>query len=145
VTLVREITVGLLWLAVVVAVLATGFYYVSTAHGSAVCLTKKEARHLWPRKHIYWYSRDHCWSNRRGPPRGIKIDAPILPDKAVVKTPDYAELASAAIAAPPAPVGESDANANSITKPRMFEDRWSDQPWIGIILRDAINGDSSPR
>jgi hypothetical protein len=41
---------------------------------SQVCLTKREARHLWPRQHIYWYSSDHCWSNRRGPPRHLKIE-----------------------------------------------------------------------
>ena len=41
---------------------------------SEVCLSKREARHLWPRQHIYWYSADHCWSNRRGPPRHIKIE-----------------------------------------------------------------------
>src|SRR5215471_836958 len=42
---------------------------------AGICLTKKEARQLWPRQHIYWYSSDHCWSNRRGgPPRGIKVD-----------------------------------------------------------------------
>ena len=39
-----------------------------------VCLTKKEARELWPKRHIYWYSKDRCWSNRRGPPRGLKFD-----------------------------------------------------------------------
>lgn len=39
-----------------------------------VCLTKEEARKLWPRQHLYWYSADHCWSNRRGPPSNIKID-----------------------------------------------------------------------
>ena len=40
-----------------------------------VCLSKRQARHLWPRQHIYWYSADHCWSNRRGgPPRGLKLE-----------------------------------------------------------------------
>lgn len=39
-----------------------------------VCLTKKEARQLWPKQHIYWFSKDHCWSNRRGPPRNLKFD-----------------------------------------------------------------------
>ncbi len=48
---------------------------------SQVCLTRKEARHLWPKQHIYWYSKDHCWSNRRGPPRGLKLD-PIIPNHA---------------------------------------------------------------
>jgi hypothetical protein len=41
---------------------------------AAVCLSKKEARQLWPRQHIYWYSKDRCWSNRRGPPRNLKFD-----------------------------------------------------------------------
>ncbi len=47
-----------------------------------VCLSKKEARHLWPRQHIYWYSADHCWSNRRGgPPRHLKIEKEPEPKK----------------------------------------------------------------
>lgn len=45
-----------------------------TSAPAAVCLSKKEARELWPKRHIYWYSKDHCWSNRRGPPHGIKTD-----------------------------------------------------------------------
>ena len=51
--------------------------WVSTAPAKdrpEVCLSKKEARQLWPRQHIYWYSKDHCWSNRRGPPRNLKFD-----------------------------------------------------------------------
>lgn len=51
------------------------FLLVSHASGSAVCLTKKEARSLWPRQHIYWYSSNHCWSNRRGgAPRNLRYD-----------------------------------------------------------------------
>ncbi len=52
---------------------------------SQVCLTKKEARHLWPKEHLYWYSADHCWSNRRGPPRGIKLDPVIEKTRAEAK------------------------------------------------------------
>jgi hypothetical protein len=47
---------------------------VQLAPASSLCLSKKEARELWPKRHIYWYSKDHCWSNRRGPPRGLKMD-----------------------------------------------------------------------
>ena len=47
------------------------------AGAETVCLSKKEARHLWPKRHIYWYGPNHCWSNRRGPPRGLKVD-PII-------------------------------------------------------------------
>lgn len=51
------------------------FLYWTQPASPGICLTKKEARQLWPRQHIYWYSSDHCWSNRRGgPPRGIKVD-----------------------------------------------------------------------
>lgn len=58
-----------------IAVVALTFAFVRMAHGSAVCLTKYEARQLWPKRHLYWYSSDHCWSNRRGgPPSGVKYD-----------------------------------------------------------------------
>jgi hypothetical protein len=141
VTLAREITVSLFWLAVVVAVLAIGFYFVNTANGSTVCLSKSEARHLWPKRHIYWYSKRHCWSNRRGPPRGLKIDPvdPVFPKQskaAKTETPDFAKLASAAIAETPI-IDEQvivDGSGNGASPPRTFEDRWRDQPWIGVIL-----------
>jgi len=150
-TLAREITVGVFWLAVVIVVLAFGFYFVSTAHGSSVCLSKKEARELWPKRHIYWYSSRHCWSNRRGPPRGLRIDPsdPVFPkkqSKIANETPkeaptDFAKLASAAIAATPPhieqPATDIDASGNGISAARSFEDRWRDQPWLGTILKDA--------
>lgn len=92
-----------------VAVLSLLLAFVRTANPSAVCLTKSEARQLWPRRHLYWYSSDHCWSNRRGgPPTGVKYDlirenhAESLPanksDRApralikVVRAQDYNEL-----------------------------------------------------
>ena len=40
----------------------------------AVCLTKAQARELWPKQHLYWYSPKRCWSNRRGPPQNLQID-----------------------------------------------------------------------
>jgi len=55
------------------------------AHGSASCLTKSEARKLWPRKHIYWYSGDHCWSDRRGKPHNIKFDDPVFPKRSMAQ------------------------------------------------------------
>ncbi len=68
-----KIIVELLWCIFVVALVLV----IATAVASAapVCLSKSEARKLWPRAHLYWYSVDHCWSNRRGgPPRGIRYD-----------------------------------------------------------------------
>jgi hypothetical protein len=66
-------------------------------------LTKAEARHLWPRQHIYWYSADHCWSNRRGPPRNLKVERqpkreqkihtdPVFPPRPQIKTVDPMEV-----------------------------------------------------
>src|SRR5262245_24612422 len=46
----------------------------TTAAPAAICLSKKEARELWPKAHLYWYSKNHCWSNRRGPPSGLRMD-----------------------------------------------------------------------
>jgi len=48
----------------------------ATPAKTAVCLSKEDARKLWPKQHLYWYSKDHCWSNRRGPPTNIRIDPP---------------------------------------------------------------------
>jgi hypothetical protein len=56
------------------AVLFVLMILITTAQPVGVCLSKAEARHLWPRSHIYWYSKNHCWSNRRGPPRNLKFD-----------------------------------------------------------------------
>jgi hypothetical protein len=57
------------------AVLFVLMILITTAPGAAeICLSKKQARELWPRQHIFWYSRDRCWSNRRGPPRNLKFD-----------------------------------------------------------------------
>jgi hypothetical protein len=47
----------------------------------SVCLTYKQARELWPRVHLFWFSENHCWSNRRGPPRHIKVEPEPKPKK----------------------------------------------------------------
>src|SRR5262245_9040412 len=65
--------------AVITAILtgALGFLILMlmAIHAPAgVCLSKKEARELWPKAHLYWYSKHHCWSNRRGPPSGLRMD-----------------------------------------------------------------------
>src|SRR5262252_3810906 len=80
----------LLIVAITLAIMA--FLLATPAGTREVCLTKKEARQLWPRRHIYWYSSDHCWSNRRGPPKGIKVDPidPVFPPKALAKEPEEA-------------------------------------------------------
>ncbi len=65
---------GLRLVLALLVCMAIYLIFVGFAAARDVCLSKKEARHLWPRQHIYWYSSDHCWSNRRGPPRHIKIE-----------------------------------------------------------------------
>ena len=74
--------------AIGVAILA--YMLMPTAAGAGdVCLTKKEARHLWPRRHIYWYSSDHCWSNRHGPPRGLKLEPEEKKEKKIKTDPIF--------------------------------------------------------
>jgi hypothetical protein len=72
-TLIKEV-VSVVLLALAVVIMAFAFILMATAQGGGICLTKKEARQLWPRQHIYWYSKHHCWSNRRGPPKHLKMD-----------------------------------------------------------------------
>jgi hypothetical protein len=90
----------------------------STAHGG-VCLSKHEARKLWPRQHIYWYS-DHCWSNRRGPPRGLKIEPihndPIFPKQSMAQAPIEVD--------PPPP---------------SFRERWYEFPKVFSFFRRLVN------
>lgn len=72
--LIRQLYWLIIALGLTVIVLAVMIWGMTQAAASSVCLTKKEARELWPKQHIYWYSKNHCWSNRRGPPQGIKTD-----------------------------------------------------------------------
>jgi hypothetical protein len=75
-------------LEMIAVFLATLFLYLWLSHmvfGADICLSKKEARHLWPKVHLYWYGRSHCWSNRRGPPRGL-IKKRLDPDMSNIKT-----------------------------------------------------------
>ena len=106
-------------LAITMAVVVIGAVIVvaSTARGHEVCLSKHEARQLWPRRHIYWYSSDHCWSNRRGPPRGIKVD-PLPPEKRAMAK---AEAPEDQCCWPPL---DTDANGDIAVPPTTFTERW---------------------
>jgi len=91
---------------------------------SSICLTYRQARQLWPKVHLFWYGKNRCWSNRRGPPRNLKMD-PIV--NSLAKD-----------TAPKEPVDkccwpdlDRDANGVVVEPPRQFWDRWNDQPWIG--------------
>jgi hypothetical protein len=109
------------------------------AEGATVCLTHKEARQLWPTRHLWWYGPRHggsgkCWSNRRyGPPRGLKFDPvdPVFPKRAMAKVPNEPQAADTDNCC--WPQLDRDANANVIEPPRSFIDRWQDQPWLGRI------------
>jgi hypothetical protein len=105
----------------------------TAAPASRVCLSKSEARHLWPKQHIYWYSKDHCWSNRHGPPRNLKFDPvdPVFPKRAMAKVPEEPKAADADRCC--WPQLDTDANGSIVEPPRSFIDRWQDQPWLGRI------------
>jgi hypothetical protein len=75
--------------ALFLAALVLHLWLNSFAYGMDICLSKNEARHLWPKRHLYWYSRHHCWSNRRGPPRGLikkRLDPDVSNSKAAEPT-----------------------------------------------------------
>jgi hypothetical protein len=117
--------------SIIIILAAMIFAMTHPAAAGAVCLSKKEARELWPRKHIYWYSKKHCWSNRRGPPRNLRID-PIInshaqaKDKPEKNKPEEVDHCCW-------PDFERDANDQIVEPPRVWSDRWNDQPWIGKI------------
>lgn len=103
---VKDTAWSLATLVVAAIAIAAMLLWVTSLPATEVCLTKKEARQLWPRQHLYWYSKDHCWSNRRGPPRGLKFD-PVFskahaevkaaaPPVKIVKAEDFNELDAAA-------------------------------------------------
>lgn len=84
-----RVVAEILWCLLVLAILVafTGV----AARGGEVCLSKAEARKLWPKQHLYWYSADHCWSNRRGgPPRGIKVEP--IPTRTKKPAPDLGRV-----------------------------------------------------
>ena len=112
-------------LALCALALAVAAFTMSTpAKGAAICLTKKEARELWPRQHIYWYSKNHCWSNRRGPPRGIKVD----PIKKVLASEPKADKDYCCWPALP-----RDSTGQIIEPPPTFSERWNQ-------VRDLFRG-----
>jgi hypothetical protein len=100
---------------------------VQLAPASSLCLSKKQARELWPKRHIYWYSKHHCWSNRRGPPRNLKID-PIVNSLAKEPAPKEPKEPADTCCWPDL---DRDANGQIVEPPRQFFERWNDQPWIG--------------
>src|SRR3974390_1578931 len=59
----------------------------ATAATSRPCLTKEEARKLWPNEWLYWHTERHCWDHIKGTigtyeerqPEATQQDANILP------------------------------------------------------------------
>ena len=89
--------------------------WVSTAApATGICLSKKDARQLWPKQHIYWYSKHHCWSNRRGPPRNLRMD-PVV--NSLAKAKDVEDKCCW-------PVLPRDSAGNIIEPPPTFSERW---------------------
>jgi hypothetical protein len=42
------------------------FLMAATAATSKPCLTKKEAKELWPNEWLYWHTEWHCWDHMKG-------------------------------------------------------------------------------
>jgi hypothetical protein len=120
--MIRE-TVAALLFATMIAAMAVAIIGMNAARGGPICLTKKEARELWPRQHIYWYSKHRCWSNRRGPPRHLKID-PVVNSMAKAKQPEDKCCW---------PVLPRDSDGNIIEPPPTFTERW--QSLLSVFKR----------
>ncbi len=91
-----------------------------------VCLTHRQARHLWPTRHLWWYNDDgdKCWSNRHGgPPRGLKIEPERKKEKKLRTDPIFPPRAEAKTAANP-------------TGPKVEAPLRSDEP-LRIITDDC--------
>ena len=100
-----------------------------------VCLSRHEARQLWPHRHIYWYSSDHCWSNRHGPPSGIKIDkVPAKEAMAREEKPEPGEDQDHCCW----PALDTDANDNLVEPPASFTDRWYQFPNVFSFFRQRM-------
>jgi hypothetical protein len=99
-----------------------------------VCLSKHEARQLWPRRHIYWYSSDHCWSNRRGPPSGLKVDK-IPAKEAMAKAEEKSEKSEDQNRCC-WPLLDADPNGNLIEPPTSFANRWYEFP--SVFIRNGV-------
>jgi hypothetical protein len=113
--MIRE-TIAALLLATMIAAVAVAVIGIGAARGGPICLTKKEARELWPRQHIYWYSKHRCWSNRRGPPRNLKID-PVVNSLASAKSKEPEDKCCW-------PVLPRDSEGNIIEPLPTFSERW---------------------
>jgi hypothetical protein len=120
--MIRE-TVAALLFATMIAAVAVAIIGMNAARGGPICLTKKEARELWPRQHIYWYSKHRCWSNRRGPPRHLKID-PVVNSMAKAKDPEDKCCW---------PALPRDSDGNIIEPPPTFSERW--QSLLSVFKR----------
>ena len=53
------------WAAVILASLLL-LLMAATAATSKPCLTKKEAKKLWPNEWLYWHTERHCWDHMKG-------------------------------------------------------------------------------
>ena len=51
------------------------------------CLTLQQARVQFPKDHLYWHGRNHCWDNQGGAPHSVVKKNPLslVPDKEVVQ------------------------------------------------------------
>jgi hypothetical protein len=131
-------------LAAIIIVLSMMIVFMTHGAGATqVCLSKSEARKLWPRKHIYWYGDhgDHCWSNRRGPPRGIKVDPIPEPKRAQEVMPDDKTEPRVSAADEDYccwPALDADASGNLVEPPQLFAMRWYEFPKVFTFYRQRL-------
>jgi hypothetical protein len=120
-------------LLVGIGLIVMAFMLATPAGTREVCLSRHEARQLWPHRHIYWYSSDHCWSNRRGPPSGIRIDK-VPAKEAMAKEEKPGEDQDHCCW----PVLDTDGSGNLVEPPARFTDRWYEFPNVFSFFRQRM-------
>jgi len=77
-----------LFLTATVVGMLIAFLVSGGAVGAPSCMTKAEARAIWPRAHLYWHTADHCWDNRAGGGRRYAARAEETSEKPRAKSKD---------------------------------------------------------
>src|SRR5512139_845905 len=75
--LIRQLSVLALALAAIAVILAFMLIAATRVYASEACMTKAEARALYPNAHLYWRTKNHCWGNQASIRYRVKHKQPV--------------------------------------------------------------------
>lgn len=64
--LIRQLSILALALSAIVFILAIMLLAATRTYASEACMTKAEARAMYPKAHLFWHGREHCWNDKAG-------------------------------------------------------------------------------